>query len=545
MRIFIISILFLVMPFSIMAKSNHRIDSLLHVLDKTIEEKKIYTEQKRNIIKDLQNKIQQTPSTNAKSFFYIQLFEEYKGFQMDSALIVAQEIEKMANDLNLDDYKIYSKLNFAEVMIVTGMYKEALDILDSVNDSKQMLKEHISYRYHLYHSLYILMAQYSFIEKEKKEYRQLEYQYKDSILSLLAPEDPNYQMVTTTKLAMEGKFDEALKTGYTLFEKSLNDTHILAMVSHNMSEIYKLKNDEENRKIFLAISAINDIKSGVKEYRSLPELATILYNDGDIDRAYNYMQCSLDDAIFCKARLRTIQMSQTLPIVNEAYNVKMQHEQNRLRIVITIVILLAISLIIGIIYIYRKLKELAIARREVKIAYENLKAVNQELKTLNNDLTESNHIKEEYISYVFTMCSSYIDKLDDFRKRVNRKIKVGQVDDLFKETQSSTLVNDELKDFYKSFDTIFLNIYPNFVEEFNSLLDEEDQLIAKKGELLTPELRIYALIKLGIEDSVKIASFLHYSTQTVYNYRLKIRTKAKKEKAELIEIVKKLGNFQQ
>lgn len=255
------------------------------------------------------------------------------------------------------------------------------------------------------------------------------------------------------------------------------------------------------------------------------------------------MQCSLEDAIFCKARLRTLELSKALPIISTAYEQKMQQEKDRLATLLFIIVVLAIILLIAFSYIYKKLRELAVARKSLKTINKELKLVNSDLNKLNKDLSESNYIKEEYIGYVFSICSTYIDRLDDFRKVVNRKIKVGQTEDLFKQTNSPSFVNDELKEFYKSFDTVFLNLYPDFIKDFNALLLPEEQVWAKEGELLSPELRIYALVRLGINDSVKIASFLHYSPQTVYNYRLKIRNKAKISKDLFPEAVRKLGKI--
>jgi hypothetical protein len=172
---------------------------------------------------------------------------------------------------------------------------------------------------------------------------------------------------------------------------------------------------------------------------------------------------------------------------------------------------------------------------------EDLKAMNENLNAVNNKLSEANCVKEEYIGYLFTMCSSYINKLEDFRVKVNRKLKTGQADDLYRITRSSSLVADEMKEFNKNFDTVFLNLYPDFVREFNSLLQDGEQITLKEGELLTPELRIFALIRLGINDSVKIASFLRYSVQTVYNYRLKTRNKAAVPKEEFSTAVGQIG----
>ena len=187
------------------------------------------------------------------------------------------------------------------------------------------------------------------------------------------------------------------------------------------------------------------------------------------------------------------------------------------------------------------MKQLSVIREQQRIMNEDLQSVNNELKSVNLKLVESDHVKEEYIGQLFKICSTYISKLEDFRLLVKRNIQTGQVKQLNSMVSSSTLVADELKDFYKNFDSIFLKIYPSFVEEFNDLMTDEGKITPKEGELLTPELRIFALVRLGINDSVKIAEFLHYSPQTIYNYRLKVRNKSKCEKDEFLDQIIRIG----
>ena len=176
-------------------------------------------------------------------------------------------------------------------------------------------------------------------------------------------------------------------------------------------------------------------------------------------------------------------------------------------------------------------------------ANRQLQLLNCQLQETNTELTESNYVKEEYIGYIFNICSNYISKLDEYRKNINRKVKTGMVDEVKKMTDVPSFISNELKEFYRNFDAIFLHIYPDFVSDFNSLLQPDKQIVLKEGELLNTELRIYALVRLGISDSVKIAEFLHCSPQTVYNSRLKTRSKSIIPKEQFAETVKALGKI--
>lgn len=520
--------------------SNGQLDSLLSVLDKTIQERPIYDQETRERILLIEKSLQQNMSSKQRFNKYGELFGIYKYYQMDSALqIVKKQMELAQRDKDQQEISI-ATMNHAEVMMTTGMYKEAFDILQSI-DHTHFRNYEKSTIYHLYHSLYILLASYSFSKDERDAYKALELQYKDSILSVITPDDLAYYMVKGMKLLQIGQVDEALKLTLACGEKFQLTNHEIGMAAYNLSEIYMEMGQKEQARIYLAISSIGDIRSGVKEYISLRKLAIRLYEEGDIERAYAYIKCSMEDALFCSARMRTLEISQMLPIINSAYDQKVRQEKERLNLFIFLILGLVLVLLVAIFYTCKQMKALSIARRSLKESNRSLTGMNEDLNLLNRELSESNRVKEEYIGHVFNMCSVYIDKLEDIRKNVHRKLKVGQIKEALNMTDSSSTLANELKEFYKSFDTMFLNLYPNFVEEFNSLLLEKEQIIPRDGELLSPELRIFALVRLGISDSTKIASFLHYSSQTVYNYRLKVRNKAKIPKEDFSDAIKQIG----
>ena len=279
----------------------------------------------------------------------------------------------------------------------------------------------------------------------------------------------------------------------------------------------------------------------MKGYIALRKLAILLYKEGDLDRAYTYIKCSMEDAIFCRARFRTLEISQTLPIIVAAYDQKVKQEKEKLEKYLFLISILAVVLVISVICIYKQLKKLSLARKAINTMYEDVKRMNGDLNDLNKKLSESNLVKEEYIGSVFNLCSTYIDKMEAYRIDINRKLKSGQIAEAAKITSSTSLVSDELKEFFRNFDAIFLNIYPNFVEEFNALLIENEKIVPKTGDILTPELRVFALVRLGITDSSKIASFLHYSPQTVYNYRLKVHNKLIVSKDEFAVAIQQIG----
>ncbi|MBD8349746.1 DUF6377 domain-containing protein [Dysgonomonas sp. HGC4] len=520
--------------------ASNEIDSLLKVLDATIKERPRY-EQKRELrIDSLNIELKKITNLDERFNLYQKLLREYRNYNMDSALWIANERLEIAQKLNKTEYISTANMNIAEILGIMGMYKESLDIIDQV-DSQKLDDKQRAYYFHLYHSIYTLMFENSFSQKEKTHYENLLSQYKDSLLLVNDPQSLGYALVWNGKLVEKGKYDEALALMRECFQKYGEDQSLVGTVAYGLSDVYRRIGDHEQEKKYLIISAIGDQRKAVKGYIALRKLAILLYQEGDLDRAYTYIKCAMEDAIFCKARFRTLEISQTLPIIAAAYDKKVKQEKENLIKYLFLISILSVVLVISLFYIYKQLKKLSAARKSINKMYEDVKRMNGDLNDLNKKLSESNLVKEEYIGSVFNLCSTYIDKMEAYRIDINRKLKSGQIAEATKMTNSTSLVSDELKEFFRNFDAIFLNIYPNFVEEFNSLLLENEQIVPKAGDILTPELRVFALVRLGITDSSKIASFLHYSPQTVYNYRLKVHNKLVVSKDEFAVAIQQIG----
>lgn len=534
--IFLISLFFQCLTISATQK---RSDSLLLVLDKTIKEKSLYAEKRERRIDSLRTLLNVEADLEQRYHIYQKLYKEYRHYNMNSALSVADKKRMIAEELQNRQLIYIAEMNTAEILGIIGMYKESLDITAKI-DRQQLDIQQWSYYFHLYHSLYSLMSDNSMSQKEKSRYDQLISQYKDSLLQNMEINTLGYNLVKNGKLITQGRYDEALHLMNHCFMEYENDESQMGTIAYGLSDIYEKKNDPEKEKQYLAISAISDLRRAVKSHIALRKLAVLLYKEGDINRAYNYIKCSMEDASFCGARFRILEISETLPIITTAYDRKIKQEKEKLLKYLILISLLSIILITSIIFIWRQLKKLSSAKKSIKDMYENMKQMNEDLDELNKKLSESNRVKEEYIGSVFNLCSTYIDKMESYRINLNRNLVASRIEEVRKVT-GSTLVPDELKEFFGHFDAIFLNIYPNFIDEFNSLLKKEEKIIPKAGDILTPELRVFALMRLGITDSSKIAVFLHYSPQTVYNYKLKIRNKLLVSKDEFSVAMQQIG----
>ena len=404
----------------------------------------------------------------------------------------------------------------AEVMGVMGMYNEALEQLRQINPQALELGP-LNYYYRTFRAYYGWVADYTTNAEEKQKYLEKTDVYRDSILAT-ARQGVDRDIVLAEKYMVAGKPDSSLVILNGLLKKN-PDERQKAYIYYTLSEVYDVTEDMDKQIYYLALTAVVDLQSATKEYASLQKLAQLMYEKGDIDRAYKYLNCSMEDAVSCNARLRFIEVTQFFPIIDKAYKLKEQRERQISRALLISVSLLSLFLIAAIFYLYRWMKKLSAMRRDLSQA-------NKRLTDVNDELEQTGKIKEVYIARYLDRCVIYLDKLELYRRSLAKMAMASRIDDLFKAIKSEQFIRDERKDFYNEFDKSFLELFPHFIASFNKLLIEEGRIYPKSGELLTTELRIFALIRLGVTDSNKIAHFLGYSLATIYNYRSKIRNKA-------------------
>jgi len=529
MNRFLILILVTLFPFLLIGQNNF--DSLLDELDKTVDNHQLYSNKKEAKINTLKELLKPTSTDLQKYEIGQKLYEEYKLYQSDSALAYARKNLKIATVLK-DVTKINSaKLNLASIMTTLGMYKEATDVLHKV-DIKSTASLYSDF-YRVNTTIYGSMSDYAASSQEKKKYELLTKQYRDSTMQSYSSQSNLKYIDQSSKLLQNQKYDESLDLLLVHFPSIDKDNPEQAVVAYLISQSYAGKKDREQEKKWLTISAISDLQLAKKEYISLRSLAFLMYEDGDIDRAYKYMKRSLEDALFCNARLRTYEISKMMPIINEAY--QQQNETNRFQLVLFLVSATVLSLILLVILfmLFKQMKKLNKAKQDIDLANIQLSELNKELYVFNEKLnetnftlTEANLLKEIYIGRYMDQCSDYIGKLEGYRRKLNVMVTTGKMNDLVSAIKSKQFIESELKEFYTNFDQTFLQLFPNFIQEFSALLVDEDAIQLKEGELLNTELRIFALIRLGIKDSAKISVFLRYSVSTIYNYRSQIKNKA-------------------
>ena len=507
-------------------------DLLKKELDQTLADEPLYLNKKNSAINQLKSRLRTASSNEIRYSLNEKLYDEYKSYQSDSALVYAKRSLQIAYTTGNSNQIDKAQLNLASILGTLGMYNQALEILDPMESKvAPQLKGEFYWTKRI---IYGGLSGYANGIEEKKKYNQLGNNYRDKAIAHLSTNSIEFIIASSVQLFAQKKYPKAINLLTPHFEKTPKTDPNRAVIAYLISENYKAKQDKEQEKKWLAISAISDLELVKKENISLRELAFILYEEGDIESAYEYIKRSLDDAVFCNSKLRTYEISKMLPIINETYEAKNKSAKSQLIVFLISASVLSLFLLGVLILLFKQMKKLAKAQKSVELANNQLSVLNQQLQGFNAklnqtnlELAETSLLKEIYIGRYMDQCSIYIGKMEEYSQKLKVMATAGKVNDLVSTVKSKAFIDKELKEFYAQFDQTFMQLFPTFVEEFKALLNESESIIIKKGELLNPELRIFALIRLGIKDSAKIADFLRYSASTIYNYRSQIKNKAK------------------
>ena len=531
------------------AFAGESLDSLLNVLDKTIKEADTYVQIKENKLHELKKKARKTPPFSVERYHLNNdIYLEYKAYSSDSALHYLNENMLLARQLNDKERELKIQLELSYLLSSIGMYMEAADILNLI-DRQTLPSSLLGYYYTCYEHVYFEAgAAQPRYKMFASRYAKLSHAYRDSMQVTLDPSSATYLWLRETQLREAGKYDEALEFSDRRLAEASFGTPQYALVAYQRFRLFESMGKKDEHLYYLVLSAISDVRSAIKEQSSLMVLAQELNSKGDLKRAYDYINFSWEISQFYKTRLRSWMNITPLSMINGNYQDIIKQQNRELLIYITCVALLALLLVIALIYIYRQMKALSIAKKGLQEVNERLFSLNEELeevnchlRSTNLELSESNLIKEAYIARFFKLCSVYVDRLQAYRKLVNKKLQRGQVAELLKMTHlSNDIVTVEVQELYANFDSAFLHLFPNFVESLNALLLPEEQIVLKPDELLNTELRIFALIRLGIKDSSQIAELLHYSVNTIYNYRSRVKTKARVSRDDFEDLVAKI-----
>ena len=525
--------------------------SILQQIDEAIEASPQTVAAYEQQINDVRQKYRQAQQPDEKYAQAFKLYELNKSFMNDSALFYLGEAERCAEQQGQ-----YAKVGLCRALMAfqcstVGYYNDALAFLKRINKQQLDSVALINYYQSQMH-VYGELGYYSINPSMKEQYFKLQSTYRDSLFAIIDHQSQDYLMYRIQELRSRNQMAEARKLSDHWVSNTNPESRDYAIACYYR---WFSSEDEEEQRFWVAKSALSDVRHAVMDQASLLMLADILNKDGDLDRSYKYIRFTWDCNNRFNTRMRSWQITPILNVIEKNYQSAVEHNTKVLWLSIIVVSILALWLLGVLLFLHRRNRQLDAARNELKVSNEQLSTLNTQLSTqkeelsqlnaqlstLNSQLSESNQVKEEYIGRFMSLCSQYIDKLDDYRKMVNKKMKNKELDELYRLSKSSELKEQEVEELLQNFDSVFLHLFPNFVNDFNALLQPEMQIHPKSENRLVTEIRIFALIRLGIEDSSKIAEFLHYSVNTIYNYRARIKNGALDNRESFERRVKMLG----
>ena len=530
-------LLLLALMFGLTATAQkYDVESVYQQIDEAINHSPEYVSEYEAQIEEQRQQYVKAVTPEDKFKLAFRLYELYKAFMNDSALYYVDEAEQWAAKLGDAAQAGNCRVLRAFQCSTVGYYSEALLFLKTVDKQKLDsvgLKNYYTTQMHVYGEL----GYYSKIRSMQDSYYEKQRVYRDSLFAMIDHQHPDYLMYRIQELKSRQQLEEGRRLSDQWLKRTNPESRDYAIACYYR---WLVSEDQEEMRYWLSQSALSDIRHAVMDQASLLQLAEILNDEGDLDRSYKYIRFTWDCNNRFNTRMRSWQITPILNVIEKNYQKAVEHNTSVLRMSIIVVSILALLVLSALFFVHRRNQQLDSARNALKTSNDELAsansllatqkdelaALNAQLSTVNSQLTESNRVKEEYIGRFMSLCSQYIDKLDNYRKMVNKKMKNKELEDLFRLSKSTELKEKELEELYENFDTVFLHLFPNFVDDFNALLAPEAQVRPKEENRLTTDIRIFALIRLGIEDSSKIAEFLHYSVNTIYNYRARLKNGA-------------------
>lgn len=553
------------------AKGRVSVDNarLLERLDSLIDNSARFTHEKEARISSLRNSLAGASDPEKRYWLTASLYDEYSAYDSDSALVYARRGLDLARTLSRTDLINEQELNRIYVLTATGFMDEAYRSLMRLDRSAFTPDQLYKYCDRM---LFLATHQSSDAEgREGLEIHQLDSLLRHTIASMPAEAQSYCGLRGWETYKNPQQVDQAIADLKPRVDKSSFSTRDDALNAYVLSQLYGYKNDDDNKLRYLILSAMADARTCNKEIASLESVANILYDKGDLDRASKYINYAIACASRYKSQVRMPSLAASQDRTMRAILDRNTRQGRQTKVLLVSLIALLAVLAVAVVLLVRRTRSLKRSRRNLHEANaelsqhvqrlqctrEELHATNLKLEASNeklaekyddavqnaSDLVTSNSDKEKCIADIFALCSDYITKIEDFRKRIFRLMIAGKYEEARDIAKSGELSNRELKDLYANFDRLFLRIYPDFVTDLNTLLKPDSQIEKKQQGVLNTELRICALMRLGVSDSSKIAKFLHVSVQTVYNTSQRLRNKALIPRENFAETVRSLGQI--
>ena len=453
----------------------------------------------------------------------------YVTFHLDSSAYYVERLYRLAERTGSRHVRRFALLGDIDVWLGRGQVSLAEELFRKIDTAGMTPGE-----YRAWHSRYSSVASRRYDEAADSLQKRAWGDTLSHIRKLSVPgcSDQTRTRMAAARLSETGRYDEALQLLEPLTAKNLSHQNF-ALVYYSMAHIAKGQGDEDRMLYYLAESSISDLRAGTRSYSSLYDLALELFDRKDYDRAAAYMGSASDDAMHCRSMVRIPVSSSAAVKISEAISSNIAQRQAMMTTTIWLAgvfLVVLIGILWYVLWQHRRLRgnhrQLIDMSAQLQAKNDEMQAKNDHIREINGALVDSNRIKARYVCHYIDLSVHYIKQIDTFRREVCRVARNKGVDELVRWLNTSQAVSGEYAKFYQSFDSSFLDIFPQFIEQVNALLQPESHFAPRADASLTTELRILAAIRLGITDSGHIASLLNCASATVYTYRTKLRNAA-------------------
>ena len=470
------------------------------------------------------------------------LYDEYLAFRFDSASYYINRCMEMQESIDDADLDAESRIALAHILAVTGIFRKAQQVLDGI-DTRLLTPERRVEYYNQLGELNLYRSEMAEHTSYFREYIDSAQYYRQLILQIAPKDSYDYIFNQATYTCEKGDANRAIQQLEQYLPQLHQGERRYSIITSTLAYFYSMKKDAAKQEYYLLLSAISDVRGAIFENKSLRELSSILLARGEYTKAYNYLQQSSNDATNYGSRLRSLQVARMAPLITQAYDMERTAAEERTRLLLAIISIIALLLVGTIAYILSLLRKRRLVYEKIAGMNTELTSSNQQIQQLNSEMKESNRIKDEYIGRFLELSSNLIHRGEERSKLFNRLARDRKLEELYAELKSQKAINEEVRLFHQNFDTAFLNIYPDFIKEVNHLMTDGNRFeTSPDSARLTTELRVLALIRLGISDNQAIADILRSSITTIYTYRSKLKSRAK-NKDTFEEDIKKIATY--
>ena len=502
------------------------ISRLYDTIDNLIENRKDLFVEKEIRLKVLKDDLQRSTSEDQLFKINERIYDEYMAYDFDSAYYYINKNVERQRALGDADRFAASAVRMAHILAVSGIFNNARLLMNEVCVQDISKENKINY-YEQQSELNLFRSEMANFTPLFPAYIDSMQHYRQKILEIAPHDSYNYIFNLATYTCEQGEVDQAIKMLEDYLPQLRQGERHYSVITSTLAYFYTHKNQPETREKYLLLSAISDLRGCILENNSLRELSIILLDRQEYKKAYNYIQLASADAKRYGSRLRSLQVARLTPLITEAYDAERAHAQRRTNILLGVLSVITLLLVAAITFVLFLIRKRRAVMEKIHAMNLELERRNAAIEKANNEMKESNRIKDEYIGRFLELSSNYIQRGEERAKLLNRLARDKKMAELYAELKSAASLNESVRLFYQNFDTAFLNIYPNFIKEVNCLMADGNQFEVDEAHKLTTELRILALIRLGINDNQKIADILRSSITTIYTYRSRLKARAR------------------